>query len=96
MSPQAPPTSTKVIGAVLIGGASLNGGDGNIWGTVVGAVILGMVANGLVLFGFPPASGLLASGAIIIVAGILDVVIRSAGTQVTGQGRGPGRVRRGS
>ena len=73
----------QVIGAVLIGGASLNGGDGNIYGTVVGAVILGMVTNGLVLFGFPPASGLLASGAIIIVAGIIDVIVRGAGGRVS-------------
>ena len=71
----------QVIGAVLIGGASLTGGDGNIWGTIVGAIILGMVANGLVLFGFPPASGLLASGGIIIVAGIIDVVLRGSGAR---------------
>lgn len=70
----------QVIGAVLIGGASLTGGDGNIWGTIVGAIILGMVANGLVLFGFPPASGLLASGG-IIVAGIIDVVLRGSGAR---------------
>lgn len=74
----------QVIGAVLIGGASLSGGDGNVWGTVVGAVILGMVTNGLVLFGFPPASGLLASGAIIMVAGIIDVVLRRAGGRFAG------------
>ncbi len=73
----------QVIGAVLIGGAALTGGDGNIWGTVVGAIILGMVTNGLVLFGFPPASGLLASGGIIIVAGIIDVVLRRSGTRIT-------------
>ncbi len=77
----------QVIGAVLIGGASLTGGDGNIWGTVVGAFILGMVANGLVLFGFPPSSGLLASGAIIIVAGIIDVALRRAGGRVVGPAR---------
>ncbi|HET7714695.1 MAG TPA: ABC transporter permease, partial [Bauldia sp.] len=75
----------QVIGAVLIGGASLTGGDGNIWGTVVGAAILGMVANGLVLLGFPPASGLLASGGIIIVAGIIDVVLRKSGTRLAGR-----------
>jgi ribose/xylose/arabinose/galactoside ABC-type transport system permease subunit len=78
----------QVIGAVLIGGASLSGGDGNIWGTVVGAIILGMVAHGLVLFGFPPASGLLAAGAIIVIAGIIDVLLRKAGTRVARTGRG--------
>jgi ribose/xylose/arabinose/galactoside ABC-type transport system permease subunit len=83
----------QVIGAVLIGGAALTGGDGNIWGTVVGAIILGMVANGLVLFGFPPSSGLLASGAIIITAGIIDVVLRKAGGKVGGPVRPADRRR---
>ena len=74
----------QVIGAVLIGGASLSGGDGNVWGTVVGALILGMVTNGLVLFGFPPASGLLASGGIVMIAGIIDVVLRRASGKLAG------------
>ena len=77
----------QVIGAVLIGGASLNGGDGNVYGTLVGAVILGMVTNGLVLLGFPPAASLLAAGAIIVIAGVIDVLLRRTG------GRLPGRTR---
>ena len=72
----------QVIGSVLIGGAALTGGDGNVYGTFIGAAILGMVTNGLVLLGFPPASGLLASGAIIVVAGIIDVILRRAGGTV--------------
>jgi ribose transport system permease protein len=76
----------QVIGAVLIGGASLAGGEGNIYGTLIGAMILGMVTNGLVLFGLPPASSLLASGAIIIIAGTIDVLIRRAGGRVTTRG----------
>jgi ribose transport system permease protein len=75
----------QVIGGVLIGGASLSGGDGNIYGTIIGALILGMVTNGLVLFGFPPSSGLLASGGIIIVAGVIDVIVRRAGGKVSVQ-----------
>ena len=71
-----------MIGSVLIGGAALTGGDGNVYGTFIGAAILGMVTNGLVLLGFPPASGLLASGAIIVVAGIIDVILRRAGGTV--------------
>jgi ribose transport system permease protein len=76
----------QVIGAVLIGGASLAGGDGNVYGTVVGAAILGMVTNGLVLYGLPPASSLLASGAIIIVAGTIDVLLRRTGDRMTTRG----------
>ena len=73
----------QVIGAVLIGGASLNGGEGSIYGTLVGAAILGMVTNGLVLLGFPPSAALLAAGAIIVIAGIIDVVLRRFGGRVS-------------
>ncbi len=85
----------QVIGAVLIGGASLNGGDGNIYGTLIGAAILGMVTNGLVLLGFPPSASLLAAGAIIVVAGIIDVMLRRAGSRV-GQPALAGRAVRNS
>lgn len=71
----------QVIGAVLVGGAALNGGDGNIYGTLVGAAILGMVANGIVLLGYPPDASLLASGAIIVAAGITDVLLRRFGSR---------------
>jgi len=77
----------QVIGAVLIGGASLSGGDGSVYGTLVGAAILGMVTNGLVLFGFPPASNLLVSGAIIVGAGTMDTILRRAGGRVSGKRR---------
>ena len=69
----------QVIGAVLIGGTALTGGEGSIYGTLVGTVILGMVTNGLVLMGYPPAAGLLATGVIVVAAGTLDVVMRRAG-----------------
>ena len=73
----------QVIGAVLVGGAALTGGSGNIYGTFVGAFILGIVANGLVMAGFSPATGFLATGAIIIIAGITDVVIRYYGSRAS-------------
>lgn len=73
----------QVIGAVLIGGAALTGGSGSIYGTLVGALILGMVANGLVLMGHPPSTGMLASGAIIIIAGIIDVALRRLGGRIS-------------
>jgi ribose/xylose/arabinose/galactoside ABC-type transport system permease subunit len=73
----------QVIGAVLIGGAALTGGSGSIYGTLIGALILGMVANGLVLMGHPPSVGMLASGGIIIVAGIVDVALRRLGGRVS-------------
>lgn len=40
-----------VIAAVIIGGTSLAGGEGSVLGTLFGAALLGMIRNGLVLFG---------------------------------------------
>ena len=69
----------QVIGAVLIGGTSLTGGEGSIYGTLVGTAILGMVTNGLVLMGYPPAASLLATGFIVVFAGVLDAAMRRTG-----------------
>lgn len=66
----------QVIGAVLIGGTAMSGGEGGVVGSVIGALILGMINVGLVLMGLPPESTAIASGAIIVVAGTADVLIR--------------------
>ncbi|MFT2520280.1 ABC transporter permease subunit, partial [Escherichia coli] len=39
------------IAAVVLGGTSLMGGVGTIWGTVVGALIIGVMNNGLTILG---------------------------------------------
>ena len=76
----APTTGTgfelQVIGAVLIGGTAMSGGEGGVVGSVIGALILGMINVGLVLMGMPPESTAIASGAIIVAAGTTDVLIR--------------------
>lgn len=64
------------IGAVIIGGASLMGGVGTILGTVLGAVLLGLMSNGLVLVGFSTFWQQVATGAIIIVAVTLNTYRR--------------------
>lgn len=56
------------IGAVIIGGASLFGGVGTILGAVLGATLLGLVANGLVLLGISTFWQQAVTGAIIILA----------------------------
>jgi ribose transport system permease protein len=66
----------QVIGAVLIGGTAMSGGEGGVVGSVIGALILGMINVGLILMGLPPESTAIASGAIIVAAGITDVTIR--------------------
>ncbi len=61
-----------IIAAVVIGGTSLFGGAGTILGTLIGAAIMQVLRNGLVLLGFPAYWQPAAIGAVIILAVIFD------------------------
>lgn len=60
------------IAAVVIGGTSLNGGKGSIWGTVIGALIIGVLNNGLVLMNVSPFWQQVIKGLVILLAVIMD------------------------
>jgi len=60
------------IAAVVIGGTSLSGGKGSVWGTVIGAVIIGVLNNGLVLLNVSPFWQQVVKGAVILLAVIID------------------------
>ncbi|HSC55050.1 MAG TPA: hypothetical protein VLC98_15570 [Phnomibacter sp.] len=60
------------IAAVVIGGASLSGGKGSIWGTVMGAIIIGVLNNGLVLLNVSPFWQQVVKGGVILLAVIID------------------------
>lgn len=64
----------NVIAAVVIGGTQLFGGRGSIIGTLIGASIMGMISNGLVLLGVSSHVEPLAKGAIIIVAVLINIL----------------------
>ncbi|ROR07618.1 ABC transporter permease [Erwinia sp. JUb26] len=64
------------IAAAAIGGASLMGGKGSIVGTLIGAVILGSLRNGLTLLNIQAFYQLLATGLIIIIAMLIDRATR--------------------
>ena len=57
-----------VIAAAVLGGTSLFGGLGTVVGSVVGAIMIGLINNGLILFGLSFSQQLIARGAIIILA----------------------------
>jgi ribose transport system permease protein len=57
-----------IVAAVVIGGNSIYGGKGTIFGAVLGSLILGMVNNGLILFGFSVDQQVIFRGVIILVA----------------------------
>ena len=62
----------QVIAAVVIGGASLSGGEGTVLGTLIGCLIMSVLNNGCVHAGIPNASQDVIIGVIIITAVALD------------------------
>jgi ribose transport system permease protein len=62
----------QAIAAVVIGGGSLRGGEGSVMGTLVGAFIMGLLANGSDLLGISPYLQQAIIGAVIILAVAVD------------------------
>lgn len=58
----------SVIAAVILGGTSLFGGSGTVIGTVLGALMIGLINNGLVLMGLAVSQQVIIRGIIIILA----------------------------
>ncbi|MGE5623703.1 MAG: ABC transporter permease, partial [Methanocella sp.] len=63
------------IAAVILGGTSMLGGIGGVGGTIVGAFIIGVLANGLNLLNVSPFYQDVAKGLVILVAIVLDRVL---------------------
>jgi ribose transport system permease protein len=66
------------IAAVIIGGASFFGGVGTVWGTLIGALIMGVLRNGLNLLNVSAYWQTVVIGAVIVVAVWIDVVRQRA------------------
>ncbi|QIK70670.1 ABC transporter permease [Erysipelothrix sp. HDW6C] len=67
------------IASAVLGGTSLNGGQGTILGTLIGALIIGVVNNGMNLIGLEYFYQQIVKGAIIVIAVLIDV--RSKGNK---------------
>jgi ribose transport system permease protein len=57
-----------VIAAVVIGGTRLFGGEGSVIGALVGSLLMGMLTNGLILWGLTSSGQLIAQGALLLLA----------------------------
>lgn len=67
----------RVIAAVVIGGTSLFGGEGSVLGTVIGAILIGVLINGLVLMNVSSYIQQIIIGVIIVLAVGFDRFIKS-------------------
>jgi ribose transport system permease protein len=65
-------TELDVIAAVVIGGGSLNGGEGSILGSMIGALIMAFLRNGCQQMGWPNYIQEIIIGAIIVIAVAID------------------------
>lgn len=74
----------QAIAAIVVGGTSIFGGEGAIWRTVLGVLLLGLISNGFTLLSVPPTFQQIFEGTIILVAVGMDLWIRR---------RGKGRVK---
>src|SRR5699024_5019917 len=66
----------NAIAVVVLGGASLFGGVGTIGGTIIGAFVLGVLSNGMVLLGISDFWQTVITGAVIIFAVVIDQLQR--------------------
>jgi ribose/xylose/arabinose/galactoside ABC-type transport system permease subunit len=62
----------NAIAAVVLGGTSLMGGRGTVGGTLIGAFVIGVLADGLVLLGVSEFWQMVVKGLVIVLAVILD------------------------
>lgn len=70
------------IAAVILGGTSLSGGRGNIGGTIIGALIIGVLGNVFNLLDISPFFQDVAKGCVILVAVLLDRLLHAGGSSL--------------
>jgi ribose/xylose/arabinose/galactoside ABC-type transport system permease subunit len=66
----------QVIAAIIVGGVGLYGGRGTIFGSLMGVLIISMITSGLILMGVKQYWDGVATGAVILVAVALNLIVR--------------------
>lgn len=64
----------KVVGAVVVGGASVSGGYGSVLGTLLGVTLMGLLENGMILLKIPTFWQKIVIGSIILFAVSIDII----------------------
>lgn len=64
----------SVIAAVILGGISLTGGKGNVWGTILGVLVLATITNGMALMSIPSFYQMFINGVALIIAVFIDLL----------------------
>jgi ribose transport system permease protein len=72
----------EIIVAIILGGTSLMGGEGSLIGTLIGAMILGNLSNGMNLLGIGTVYQFIVEGAVLVVAVVLDLMLKGRGLKV--------------
>lgn len=67
----------NAIAAAVIGGTSLFGGRGRVWSALLGALVIGSIANGMDLLAFSAYIKFMVTGAVLLVAVTIDAYTRS-------------------
>jgi ribose transport system permease protein len=71
----------QVIAAIIVGGVGLYGGRGTVFGSFIGVLIISMITSGLILMGVNQYWNGVATGAVILVAVGLNLLVRGRGTR---------------
>ena len=77
----------NAIAAAVLGGTSLMGGVGTIVGTVIGAFIIGVISDGMVMCGVSEFWQMIIKGLVIVLAVIIDQYQRSLQARMALQAR---------
>lgn len=72
----------EIIVAIILGGTSLLGGQGSLIGTLIGALILGNLSNGMNLLGIGTVYQFIVEGAVLVVAVVLDLTLKGNGLRI--------------
>jgi D-xylose transport system permease protein len=65
------------IAGPVIAGTSLFGGRGSVWGALLGALVIGSISNGMDLLGLKSQDKFMITGAVLLIAVVIDALIRN-------------------